>query len=231
MKNMFTLKQNIPTTFNHYRTTQWIATKNPDRKQCAEEEIIVPSPLDVVCCKGNLAFQHEGNQRLQAIVRSYVDQYEAAETKGEKSMVVSLVMSAIREERGRFVRKDPVSGVWKVTTTRFAREKIGQMFRNSLHSQYKSSTASKRRRREVIQSNYDSCLMEVVQSSTFVKDEMTSVSGRVKSSNDETVATMLLESNIRLLEHFKESKAAAKLSSMISCLRESCEELCPVAAE
>ena len=229
-KQMVYPNQNIPTTLN------WIATKKSATKLFSEEEIIVPSPQDVICCKGNLAFHHDGNLRLQDIVRSHVDQYEAAQSKGEKSMVVSLVTTAIREERGRFVRKDPVSGTWKVATSRFAREKVGQMFRNVLHSQYKSSTTSKRRRREVLQANYDCCVMDVVRSSAFVKEEMTALSDRVHgvnntNSNDEAVATMFLESNTRLLANFKESKAVAKLSSMISCLPESPYELSPVAVE
>ena len=223
-------QQHIPTTLKHcplQSSTRWIATKKSDAKQFSEKEICVPSPRDVICCKGNLALHHEGNIRLQGIVRSYVDQYEAAQSKAEKSTVVSLVISTVREESGggRFVRKDPVNGTWKVATPRFAREKVGQLFRNVLHSQYKSSTVSKRRRREVLQANYDSCLMDVVRSSDFVKEEMTALSERVSSarkeavdSDDETAAKMFLESNIRLLEHFKEAKAVAKLSSMTSYL-------------
>ena len=230
-KQMFTPQGNIPTTLHLCTRTHWIAARKPHTKPCSKSRgEVVPSPLDVICCKGNLAFQHEGNRRLQGIVNSYVDQYEAAQTKGEKSMVVSRVISAVREESGRFLRKDPASGEWTVATARFAREKIGQLFRNALHSQYKSSTASKRRRRDLIQANYDSCLMDVVHSSGFVKDAMSYLSERMNSTDadDETVATMFRESNSRILANFKKSKAAATLSSMITCLRESPHGLQPV---
>ena len=82
-----------------------------------------------------------------------------------------------------FVR---ITSTSKVATPRFAREEIGQMFRNVLHSQYKSSTVSKRRRREVLQANCDSCLMDVVRSSDFVKEEINALSARVSCVNNKT---------------------------------------------
>ena len=42
-------------------------------------------------------------------VNSNVNQYEAARSRAEKSTVVSLVQTSVREERGRFVRKDHVN--------------------------------------------------------------------------------------------------------------------------
>ena len=59
--------------------------------------------------QGNLALHHKGNIRLQAAANSYINQYESARSRAEKSTVVSLVPNSVREERGRFVRKDHVN--------------------------------------------------------------------------------------------------------------------------
>lgn len=203
------------------------------------DDFITPSDFDVICCKGNLSTYHAGNVRLQSIVRSHVAQYNQARTKTEKSKVVSCVLSIVRNQgnKGRFIRKDPVSGLWKPATSRFAREKIGQLFRNSLPTQYRSSSQAKKRRRNAISAGYDACLAEVVQSNDAVNHELNSLANRLTRlrvgsdcglTKARDVEAMFTEMNCRILTILKESNAVAKVSSMFSLHMESTDDSHPV---
>jgi hypothetical protein len=68
----------------------------------------------------------------------------------EKGYIISLVVDEIREQAGDggFVKKDG-KGMWYVVGEILAREKVSQAFRDVLHNKYKSSTASKKKRREM----------------------------------------------------------------------------------
>lgn len=185
-----------------------------------QSPILKPSDNDVICRKGNLSFYHKGNQRLQRIVNAHVDQYKAAQTKTGKSLVVSLVLSLVRGENGqggRFVRQDSARGTWEEATTRFAREKIGQLFRNALHTDYKSSVEAKRQRREDRAIQRVTYLTEIVEQKPFVKAEMNLLSMHLSHSrlSDDEVEKLFMESNCRILAGLKESNAAAQLSSML----------------
>lgn len=113
----------------------------------------VPGPSHVICAKGKQAKQHPANRLLKCLVQSHLDEYDECPSKLERSFLVSKLIRLIRQEGG-FVRN--IAGKWCDVGDRNAREKIGQAFRDSLHTKYKSSTkakASMRRRRTSTCSN------------------------------------------------------------------------------
>ena len=67
----------------------------------------------------------------------------------DKSIVVSEILNAVRSSspNGGFVRRNSKTGHYEAVTDRVAREKVGQMLRDSLNAQYRSSLGSKRRNR------------------------------------------------------------------------------------
>lgn len=222
--------------------TKPLMASHTDAKPLSVDAIIIPSDSDVVCCKGKLSMYHKGNMRLKRIVYCHVEQYKEARSKSEKSRVVSRVLAAVCNEgcKARFIRQDPVNGFWMLATSRFAREKIGQLFRNVLHTQYKSSTAAKKRRREARHASYDACFMAVVRSNARVNSALDHLSNRlsaVRTMNfvsdrepEVDVETMFAETNCRILEILKASKAAETVSSMLSRLGDGStkDDSCPV---
>ena len=89
-----------------------------------------PSCYDLVlCARGKLAFDHEGNRRFRALVKQNQKQYSAAGCKYEKSKIVSFIVAAVRNASpmGGFVKN--IDGAWYEVGDRHAKEKVGQTFR------------------------------------------------------------------------------------------------------
>lgn len=106
-----------------------------------------PGPSHVICAKGKAPKQHQGNKLLRHLIQSKMQDYANSKEKLDRSYIVSQIIKTIRQEGG-FVRH--VDGHWFDVGDRNAREKIGQIFRDGLHTKFKSSTKSKasmRRRR------------------------------------------------------------------------------------
>ena len=61
---------------------------------------------------------------------------------------------------------DPLTGVWQEVGDHLAREKVGQTIRDALHSNYKSSTKAKKKRRQAEQAKADDS-MTMISSSHF----------------------------------------------------------------
>jgi hypothetical protein len=73
----------------------------------------------------------------------FLNEYEDADDKADKSKVVSKVLDIVRSAspEGSFVTFE--KGRWYEVSDRVAREKVGAQFRDYLHSQYKSSAKAK----------------------------------------------------------------------------------------
>ena len=98
-----------------------------------------------------------GNKRLESIVKHHLTEYSKAQTKSQKSELVSLIMDqvlqqpsgeeqqAYPQQQGQlpvmFVRY--IQGRWYQIDDGESREKIGRMLRDRLHTQYRSSSKSK----------------------------------------------------------------------------------------
>jgi hypothetical protein len=84
---------------------------------------------------------HIGNRRFRIIASMYVEKYSRADTKAAKSVIVSEIITAIRQAGGNFCRHK--RGVWFEVGDNYAREKVSALLRDLLHSQYRSSNKSK----------------------------------------------------------------------------------------
>lgn len=103
-----------------------------------------PSDRDVICARGKTARDHPGNVWFRALIESHMEEYAQCETKLDKSFLVSNIIKLVRREapEGGFV-KNFADGTWYEVGDRLSREKIGQTFRDMLHTQYRSSTKAK----------------------------------------------------------------------------------------
>ena len=102
-----------------------------------------PTPTSIICGRGSIALEHEGNQRLRVLVKSHLKNYSESQCKFQKSRIVSEIVETVRRGSpdGGFVKF--VDDGWVQVSERHSREKVGQMFRDCLHSKYKSSTQFK----------------------------------------------------------------------------------------
>jgi hypothetical protein len=103
-----------------------------------------PLPDTVIIGKGKLPRQATGNRRLRDIVKTQLNNYASAKSKGEKACIVSNIYHSIEEscaEGHAFVKFD--SQGWWEASERNIRAKIMSTFRDSLSGMYKSSTKSK----------------------------------------------------------------------------------------
>ena len=121
-----------------------------------------PGPFDVICARGKQAYQHPGNRYFRSLVQAATEKYSLAASKLERTMIVSEIVDAVRRKGNGFVRQND-SGEWVECDEILAREKTGQLFRNSLGTKYKSSVKSKRKRRALNQPS----IVETVQDILF----------------------------------------------------------------
>jgi hypothetical protein len=107
-----------------------------------------PGKYSVLCGRGKICSTSSGNRRLNTTVQHFVKPYSEAKTKFEKSNIVSAIIATIRQAcpGGGFVKFE--EGEWWEVDDGFAREKIGCLFRDCLHTQYRSSTKAKIARRK-----------------------------------------------------------------------------------
>eukprot|EP00934_Nitzschia_sp_Nitz4_P006744 Nitzschia sp. Nitz4//scaffold56_size114212//15959//16603//NITZ4_003934-RA/size114212-processed-gene-0.32-mRNA-1//1//CDS//3329554658//6734//frame0 len=108
----------------------------------------VPSRFDVLCSRGKLSWNHEGNVFFRKLVKLNAQRYETANSRLQRSVVVSALVDCIRSRATGFVKQEPKSGMWTEVGDELAREKVGQLMRNILGG-FRSSLKSKTAKRKV----------------------------------------------------------------------------------
>jgi hypothetical protein len=113
----------------------------------------VPSPTAVICGRAKASSSSSGNQRLRQIVAKYAKPYSLAQNQKEKVSIVNAILDDTRNGggdpestynvMGHFVLQGDY-GFWYEVEEGRVREKIGGLLRECLHTQYRSSTKSKR---------------------------------------------------------------------------------------
>jgi hypothetical protein len=166
----------------------------------------------VICARGSIARNHQGNRRYRAIVIQSLDRYSQATSKIEKSIIVSEIVEKVRgsSPNGGFVKN--VDGFWYEVGDHLAREKVGQSIRDSLHDQYRSSTKAKKHRREVksasrLSGNVD----DMMSSNRLVSNRLGKLSQDMQFQREDAselfVTQLLTQANFDLLEAFKKDDA------------------------
>jgi hypothetical protein len=162
------------------------------------EQSFSPGIHDVICARGKQAFNHIGNKKLRAIIELSRDAYGAANTKAERSAVVSGVVDAIRAHGAGFVKQEK-NGQWIAVSGNLAREKVGQQLREAVGSKYKSSHIAKKRRRYTTCSKVSQSLEEVMQSNLEVSNAMAQLSQAVQSAKSYNTSSSLTDDQLMRL--------------------------------
>jgi hypothetical protein len=100
----------------------------------------------VLLGRGAACWNHEGNRTFREIVGRFLDDYDSAKLRIEKTMIVSDILDQIKEKGGRFLKKDAATKTWQVVEERQAIEKVGHAIRDKkaieMKKEEKSSTRS-----------------------------------------------------------------------------------------
>lgn len=91
-----------------------------------------PNSKDILCGRGKGNLKHEGNQYFMKIIRGNLKRYTEAPKRIDKSLVVSLIVSSLRDEGYNFVRKDTKANRWFHLTEPQVHEKTGHAIRDIL---------------------------------------------------------------------------------------------------
>ena len=136
---------------HHHRQPHRSNSGKSDKGRVRLPSGFLPEPNSVICGRGKACTTAIGNRRLRAIVEHHLTAYSEAKTKVEKSNIVSKIMEQTMQGKtqGCFVRYE--DGAWYEVDEGAAREKIGSLLRDCLHTQYRSSTKSKLARRRKAQ--------------------------------------------------------------------------------
>jgi len=108
-----------------------------------------PGPFDVICARGKQAHNHDGNKYFRGIVSDAIEEYSKVESKLQRSMIVTDIVTAIRERGNGFLRMDDTTGEWIECSDVLCREKVGQYIRLSLGRRYKSKSRSIKKSKKV----------------------------------------------------------------------------------
>ena len=132
------------TTLSHYCSTTSV------KKQPMPHDFEL-NHFSVICGRGKDCFNWIGNRRFRVLVEMNLEKYSNTMTKSEKTSIVKEIVETIRSAGGSFVKFE--KGEWYEVGDAAAREKVGALFRDCLHDQYRSSSKAKTaRRRQVIKS-------------------------------------------------------------------------------
>ena len=176
-----------------------------------------PTHLDVIIGTGREPRIHKGNARLrETMTNNYIHRYSSVDNKFEKSLIISEIVATIRENspnRAGFVKK--VNGQWYAVDDFIARETVSQGLRNLLHNQYRSSAASKKRKRGLVcaqMQDYVERMMRVKRSFLSQRMEMLSseLLRRGRNDSEQALEALFTQTNAAILESFKQTEKATE---------------------
>jgi hypothetical protein len=106
-----------------------------------------PSDHSVICGRGR-QHNHTGNRRFRILASVFVERYSRADCKTVKAALVFDIITMIRQAGGHFCKYE--KGAWFEVGDRCARGKVSAYFRDTLHTQYRSSAKAKTKRRSLL---------------------------------------------------------------------------------
>ncbi|CAJ1943657.1 unnamed protein product [Cylindrotheca closterium] len=168
-----------------------------------------PSENDVICSRAKVSQSHPGNLAFNAIINSCVSEYANASGKIEKSIIVSNIINTVRSKspNGGFVKQ--IAGQWYEIGTSTARERVSQALRDRLSGKYRSSSSSKRKRKNEINAEMNDHLDAFVESNQFVAKIMRTLSGAIKTHarvmGDVQLGMMMNRMNSEILNELKKT--------------------------
>lgn len=103
------------------------------------------NPDDVLCGRGGMTNNHEGNRRFRELVAQHQSEYLLAKKK-QKMEIANRIVRIIEHRGGRFLKKH-ADGVWAPVPPKKAQTKTSQALREGLDVRHKTIRPEKMPRR------------------------------------------------------------------------------------
>jgi hypothetical protein len=209
-------------TMNHSLMSRY----SSDEEFASAEQVSMMTPLpsnfspceyDVLVGRGKRCFNHIGNHRFRNLVNGYLDQYSSTKSKLEKSSILRRVVDEVRSRSpsGGFVKKDNTTNQWYEVGDFLAREKTSQCFRDALHERYRSSTKSKKKRRQNELAKASDRLNTIASSETNISSQIEELSSAVQKGGSESDMTDLFtRTNMEILKSLNKFSGQEGLASL-----------------
>ena len=173
----------------------------------------VPGVWDVICCRGKLALSHPGNKYFRSLVKKYQGEFGRAQTRLERTIVVTNIVDAVRAKGMGFIKRDDKDGHYWQIGDRLSREKVGQMMRDAQGSRYRSSTKAKKIRRQECSAMVSRATQRIVHSNLVVSNTIAHVQETLSTNpclSDDDVLALLTQANCLMLNVMKQDEALVK---------------------
>jgi hypothetical protein len=112
------------------------AVSKTKRSQLGDD--FTPSRFSVICGRGKDSYDHVGNHHFRELASMFVARYSRANSKADKSEIVSDMIGIIHQADGIFCKFE--KGAWFKVGDHYAREKAGALLRDMVHTQQSSSS-------------------------------------------------------------------------------------------
>lgn len=189
-----------------------------------------PHSYLVLMGRGKEPAKSTGNLRLEILVNNELQKYVNAEIRRKKSIVVARVLETVQlacpaaSEEGAYVKFDGQH--WWEMDDNSAREKIGTMFRDRLHGQYKSSTKSKMAKRRAQQHEMEKRSCSSISCSTDTRASLglvsSSTTGAYKGGTspimdlqNDAISSVKAFAKIEELDAWRKSDSPANVNSKL----------------
>ena len=142
-------------------------------------------PLSNTTFVGKSCFNHPGNKSFRKIVGLYLDGYARATTSQmKKSAIVSAIIQTVRTQspKGSFMKFDTSSGLWQEVGDHLAREKVGQIIRDALHSHYRSSAKAKKNRRQTEQAKASDAMIMISSTNFQISSKIDDLQSKITNA-------------------------------------------------
>mmetsp|Transcript_7327 Transcript_7327/g.16648 ORF Transcript_7327/g.16648 Transcript_7327/m.16648 type:complete len:185 (+) Transcript_7327:471-1025(+) len=114
---------------------------------------------------------------------------------------------------GMFFKKNNETGHYEAVPDRVAREKVGQLLRDALHTKYKSSSIAKQRKRVEQRKDQNAIIQQILEANNNVAAYIGKLHEEVHDATPESQAESLFnETNVMILRELKRSDCAKTLA-------------------
>lgn len=91
-----------------------------------------PGTKDILCGRGNVFSNHEGNRCFGRVIRANLKEYMNASSRPKKIVVVNNILQDIRSDGIRFAKLDSETKRWYELSDVLAHQKIGHAIRDTI---------------------------------------------------------------------------------------------------
>jgi hypothetical protein len=96
----------------NYNSTQGLSSSNYKPTQDLSNPNFEPTESDILCGRGRGRFLHEGNTLYLSLLRKNVHRYASSTKRMQKSVVVTSIVTALKNHGFRFIKQEEMSQRW-----------------------------------------------------------------------------------------------------------------------